>query len=214
MLAKRISHMQKASGNPVSIEEIKEAISKYDDEAREVQMKNGKVGLWYKILGTRYIDRKMYGEALKCFQMALEYYPDNPNLYYYTAICAGYMSHASLDFDATGNFEKKNHYLELSESAYLRALEIDPRLTTALYGLGVLYVFELDECEKAVPYLERYLNIETRSVDGMFLLARAYYFTEEYDKAIALYDKIIETTKSAEKKAEAEANKKIVLESF
>ncbi|MBQ1949300.1 MAG: tetratricopeptide repeat protein [Treponema sp.] len=214
LLAKRIKHMQEASGNPVSIEEIKSAINKYDEQAKQVQMKNGKIGLWYKILGTRYIDRKMYGEALKCFQTALEFYPENPNLYYYTAVCAGYMSHAALDFDAVGNFEKKQNYLNLSESAYLRALQIDPRLTTALYGIGVLYVFELDENEKAIPYLERYLDIETRSIDGMFVLARAYYSTEQYDKAVQLYDRIISTSKSAEKRAEAEANKKVVLERF
>ena len=46
----------------------------------------------------------------------------------------------------------------------------------------------------------------------MFVLARAYYSNYEFDKAVALYDKIIATTKSAEKKADAEANKKVVLD--
>ena len=80
--------------------------------------------------------------------------------------------------------------------------------------MGILYVFELDDCEKAVPYLERYLDIETRSIDGMFVLARAYYVTGEYDKAVSLYDKIIATSKSAEKRAEADANKRIVLDRY
>ena len=93
----------------------------------------------------------------------------------------------------------------------MRAVAIDERLTTALYGLGILYIFELDESEKAIPYLERYLSIEKRSVDGMFVLARAYYSNYQFDKAVELYDKIIATTKSSEKKSEAEANKKVVL---
>ena len=212
ILAKRIKHMQESSGNPVTIEEIKDAINKYDAEAVELQRKNAKIGLWYKILGTRYIDKKMYGEALKCFEKALEFYPDNANLYYYVGVCAGYMSHAALDFEAQGTVGKKQRYLELAENSYLRAIQIDDRLTTALYGLGILYVFELDESSKAIPYLERYLDIETRSIDGMFVLARAYYSNYEFDKAVALYDKIIATTKSAEKKADAEANKKVVLD--
>lgn len=211
LLAKRIKHMQEASGNPVTIEEIKAAINRYDSEVTEVQQKNAKIGLWYKILGTRYLDKKMYGEALKCFQSALNVYPDNPNLYYYVGVCAGYMSHAALDFDATGNYSKKQNYLKLAEESYLRAVAIDERLTTALYGLGILYIFELDESEKAIPYLERYLSIEKRSVDGMFVLARAYYSNYQFDKAVELYDKIISTTKSSEKKSEAEANKKVVL---
>ena len=212
ILAKRIKHMQESSGNPVTIEEIKDAINKYDAEAAEVQRKNAKIGLWYKILGTRYIDKKMYGEALQCFEKSLEFYPDNANLYYYVGVCAGYMSHAALDFSAKGNSEKKQNYLALAESAYLRALQIDDRLTTALYGIGILYIFELDESEKAIPYLERYLDIDTRSIDGMFVLARAYYSNYEFDKAVALYDKIIATTKSADKKASAEANKKRALD--
>ena len=212
ILAKRIKHMQESSGNPVTIEEIKDAINKYDAEAVELQRKNAKIGLWYKILGTRYIDKKMYGEALKCFEKALEFYPDNANLYYYVGVCAGYMSHTALDFEAQGTVGKKQRYLELAENSYLRAIQIDDRLTTALYGLGILYVFELDESSKAIPYLERYLDIETRSIDGMFVLARAYYSNYEFDKAVVLYDKIIATTKSAEKKADAEANKKVVLD--
>ena len=46
----------------------------------------------------------------------------------------------------------------------------------------------------------------------MFVLARAYYSSYEFDKAVAMYDKIIATTKSEEKKASAEENKKIVLD--
>ena len=46
----------------------------------------------------------------------------------------------------------------------------------------------------------------------MFVLARAYYVQGEYDKAVDLYDNIISITKSDQKKKEAEANKKIVLD--
>ena len=83
----------------------------------------------------------MYGEALKCFQSALEYYPDNQNLYYYVGLCAAYMSHAALDYDATGSAEKKANYLKLSEEAYLRAISIEPRYTRALYAISCFYDF-------------------------------------------------------------------------
>jgi hypothetical protein len=46
----------------------------------------------------------------------------------------------------------------------------------------------------------------------MFVLARAYYSSYEFDKAVAMYDKIIATTKVEEKRASAEENKKIVLD--
>ena len=46
----------------------------------------------------------------------------------------------------------------------------------------------------------------------MMVLANAYYQNYEFDKAVELYDKIISISTSPEKKAAAEANKKLVLE--
>lgn len=208
----RQQKMEEGVEYPSSIEEIKEAIEKYQTRVADVQLANQQVGIWYKLLGTRYLDNKMYGEALKAFEEALKYYPDNQNLYYYVGACAGYMSHAAMDFGGVGSSDIRYNYLKLAEDAYKRAVTIDDRYVRALYGLGVLYVFELDESEKAIPYLEKLLTIDTKNIDAMFVLARAYYCTYEFDKAVDVYDKIIATTKSAEKKANAEANKKTVLD--
>lgn len=206
----RMQHIEEGVSSPTSIEELKDAISKYEERVADIQLANSQIGIWHKILATRYLDKKMYGEALKSFQTALQYYPDNQNLYYYVGLCAGYMSHASMDFDADGREEKRENYLKLSEEAYLRAIEIEPRYARALYGLSVLYVFELGEDEKAIPYLEKLLTIETKNIDAMFVLARAYYMNYEFDKAVDMYDKILSLTKSPERKAEAEANREIV----
>ena len=208
----RHQKMEEGVESPTTIEELKDAIKKYQERVADVQLAQSQIGIWYKILGTRYLDNKMYGEALKAFQEALTYYPDNQNLYYYVGVCAGYMSHAALDYNASGNNEVKYNYLKLAEEAYLRAIAIEDRYVRALYGLGVLYVFELDEPEKAIPHLEKALSIDTKNLDTMFVLARAYYSSYEFDKAIEMYDKIIETTKSDDTKKTAEENKKIVLD--
>ncbi len=208
----RHQKMEEGVGSPTSVEELKEAIGKYQKRVADTQLAMSQIGIWYKILGTRYLDNKMYGPALEAFQQALFYYPDNQNLYYYVGVCAGYLSHASLDFDATGNQDKKYNYLKLAEESYLRAVNIDDRYTRALYALGVLYVFELDESEKAIPYLEKLLSIDTRHLDAMFVLARAYYMNYEFEKAIEMYDRVLANTKSDERRIEAENNKKIILE--
>ena len=205
----RMQHIEEGVSNPTTIEELKDAISKYEERVADIQLANGQIGIWHKILATRYLDKKMYGEALKSFQKALEYYPDNQNLYYYVGLCAGYMSHAYMDFDADGYSEKRDNYLKLGESAYLRAIDIEPRYARALYGLAVLYVFELGEEEKAIPHLEKLLTIETKNIEAMFVLARAYYMSYDFEKAVQMYDKIISLTKSPERKAEAEANREV-----
>ena len=208
----RHQKMEEGVESPTTIEELKDAIKKYQERVADVQLAQSQIGIWYKILGTRYLDNKMYGEALKCFQEALTYYPDNQNLYYYVGVCAGYMSHAAMDYNASGTNEVKYNYLKLAEEAYLRAISIEDRYVRALYGLGVLYVFELDEPEKAIPHLEKALSIDTKNLDTMFVLARAYYSSYEFDKSIEIYDRIIETTKSEDTKKTAEENKKIVLD--
>ena len=208
----RHQKMEEGVDSPTSIEELKDAINKYQERVADIQLAQSQVGIWYKILGTRYLDNKMYGEALKCFEEALKYYPDNQNLYYYVGVCAGYMSHAALDYNASGTNEIKYNYLKLAEEAYLRAIQIEDRYVRALYGLGVLYVFELDEAAKAIPYLEKALSIDTKNLDTMFVLARAYYTNYDFDKAVEIYDRIIETTKSEDTKKTAEENKKIALD--
>ena len=214
LLQKRLQNMEKYSGNPGNIEEIKKGIEKYDSEAQELVEKNVKIGIWYKILGTRYLDRKMYGKALESFQSALEFYPENPNLYYYVGVSATYVSHSALDFNGRGETESKMNYLKLAETAFKQALSIDENYSKALYSLGVLYAFDLDNGPEAVKYLERYVEIEKRDTDGMLVLARAYYMSSEFEKAADVYDKIISITKSSQRKAEAEANKKVVLDAI
>ena len=208
----RQQHLEEGVENPTTVEELKDAIEKYQTRVADIQLAQSQIGIWYKILGTRYLDQKMYGEALKCFQEALKYYPNNQNLYYYVGVCAGYMSHAAMDFGGSGSTEVKYNYLKLGEEAYLRAIEIEDRYVRALYGLGVLYVFELDEPAKAIPHLEKALSIDTKNIDAMFVLARAYYSNYEFDKAVNLYDKIIELAPNEEKVNEAKANKKFILD--
>lgn len=209
---KRLQALEEGVSSPTTVEELKDAIAKYENRINDIMVAEQQTGIWWKILGSRYLEQAMYGDALNAFQQAIMYYPANPNLYYYVGVCAAYMAEASLDYGATGDFSKREKYLELSESAYLRALELDPNYARALYGLGIIYVFEMDESVKAIPVLEKLLTIETRDTDAMFALARAYFTNYEFQLALDMYDRIIGISSSDVTKSEAEANKKIVME--
>lgn len=210
----RMQKLEEGIDHPTSEAELKAAIAKYQTRVADNQLADTQVGVWYKMLAVRYLDAKMYGQALEYFQKAIQFQPTNQNLYYYVGLCAGYMAKASLDYKATGatTTTEKYNYLKLAESAYLRAIELEEKYGRALYGLGILYVFELDQSEKAIPHLEKLLSFDTRNFDAMFVLARAYYTQGDYQKAASLYDKIASQTKSEQKKQEALSNKKIVLD--
>ena len=209
---KRIQALEEGVASPTTEAEIKEAIQKYQTRVEDIALANQQIGIWYKMLGSRYLDNQMYGEALEAFRMATTYYPANQNLYYFVAVCAGFMANQALDYSATGSTAQKFNYLKLAESAYLEAIKLDPKYARALYGIGGLYSVELEEPGKAIPYLETLAEVEKRNVDGLFLLANAYYQTFEFERAMEIYDEIISITTSSEDKAQAEANKRKVLE--
>lgn len=209
---RRMQAIEEGVDSPTSIEELTEAIKKYQHRVEDILNADIRTGLWYKILASRYMDNKLYGKALENYRQAIEFYPTNQNLFYYTGICAAYMAKASLDFDATGSTLERDGYYSLAESAYLRAIELQGDYIRALYALAVLYIFEFNTPNKAIPFLETLLAKENQNIDAMFLLARAYYSENSFDEAIKLYDRIISITKDTKKKAEAEANKSVVLE--
>lgn len=209
---KRLQQVEEGVENPTTVEEIAAAIEQYGQRADELLLTEQQTGVWWKLLGTRYLDSQMYGKALEAFQKAIEYYPANQNLYYYVGVCAGYLAESALDYSVSGDTAERDGYLALAESAYLRALGIEGRYVRALYGLSVLYVFEMNRAEEAIPYLEKVLSIEKKHTEAMFVLARAYYVTKQYQKAADLYDRILETTTDASLKEDAVRNKKVVLD--
>jgi len=211
---KRVQLMEEKIQNPSTIDELKQAIKKFERRAEDLIATNEQLGVWYKILATRYLDEQMYAEALDALQNAIHYYPANQNLFYYVGVSAGYLANASLDFRATGSNSERERYLLLAESGYLRAIELEPRFARALYGLGVLYTFEMNQPAKAIPLLEELLTIEKKHTDGMMVLARAYYMVYDFDSALAMYDKIISTSTSKDRVVEAEKNKRVVLDAM
>ena len=203
---RRLQELEEGVSNPNTEAELKDAIRKYEKRVDDIIIAEGRIGIWYKILGSRYMDQKMYKKALKAFQSALEYYPENPNLFYQVGLAASLTAKNSLDFELTGTDIEKKRYFDLAASAYNRALEIDPKHAKAVYALSVLYIFELNRPAEAIPILEKITEWEKKPIDHLFLLGTAYYMTGENEKAIAVYERIIEISSSAEKKAKAESN--------
>jgi tetratricopeptide (TPR) repeat protein len=123
------------------------------------------------------------------------------------------MAASSLDFPGASGASgaERDRYFALAESAYLRAIYLDSSYAKPRYGLGILYIFELDRPADAIPHLSRYLELMSSDIDAMFALARAYYMTGDNNAAIELYDRILSRTKDQNRKAEAQNNKEFVM---
>ena len=204
-LEKRIVGLSPKGGPPETIDGLKNAIALYERQI-ELNVKTGaQTGVYWKILAIRLADKGMHKDALDAFERALYFKADDPTIFYLTGESASIAAASTLDFNSNSVAERER-YQRLAESAYLRAIELDPTYAKPRLGLGILYAFDLDRPADAVLQLDRYLQIVPSDIRAMFVLARAYYMNGENDRAVDLYNRIISRSKDPKIKAEAQNN--------
>jgi len=208
-LAKRIAELSPKGGPPETFDGLRKAIALYEDQIERNVREGAQTGVYWKILAIRLADKKMHNDALNAFERAIYYNTEDPTIYYLTGISAASAAKSLVGFSA-GEQKEKDRLYKLSENSYLKSMELDITYTKPMYGIAILYVFELDRPKDAIPYLERYLKIASSDISAMFVLARAYYSTENYSGAVELYDKIISRTKDKKIKEEALKNKDLI----
>ncbi|MDR0313294.1 MAG: tetratricopeptide repeat protein [Treponema sp.] len=208
----QIVSLSPSGGPPETIDGLRNAIALYEKQIEAHVRDAAQTASYWKILAIRYQDRNLHNLALDALERAIFYNPSDPLLYYSTGVSAGYVAKHYIEFFSRDSNQERERLYALSESAYLSAIKLDSTYTRPLYGIGVLYVFELNRSADAIPYLERYLELSANDTDAMFVLARAYYNTNAFQKAIDLYDRIIVVAKEDNKKREAWNNKQQVME--
>jgi len=191
---------------------LKAAIAANEKKIAQHVQDAGKTAYYWKILAIRLQDQGLHGDALDALERAIYYAPTDASLHYYTGVSAGVLAKSVHSYPGPGtdNTERNRYYL-IAEDAYLRAIELDPLYLRPRYGLAVLYVFELNRPEDAVPLLQRYLEISRNDLDSMFVLARAYYMLKRYQEAVDLYDRIITLSGNTQQRNEAQNNRQQVL---
>jgi len=210
-LASQISALSPRGAPPQSVDDLRKAIALYEKKI-EAHVKDAvQTGSYWKILGTRLMAGRepLYGEALEALKNAVRYYPEDESIHYQIGVAAGNLARAEYFSPA----EQAEHY-RISEAAYLRAIDLYGRYSRALYGLGVLYVYNLNRPAEAIPHMELYLDINKRDTGGMFVLAAARYMTGDFEGAVELYDRIIGITKDQDVKKQAEQNRQQVMDAW
>lgn len=207
-LAKRIAELSPRGGPPETIDGLKKAIAAYEAQI-ELNVKEGaQTGVYWKILAIRLADRGMHRDALDAFERALYFNAEDPTLFFLTGESASVVAASTMGFSGNPGTEKEK-YLRLAETAYLRAIQLDAVYSKPRLGIGILYAFDLNRPADAIPHLERYTEM-SNDIKGLFVLARAYYMTESYERALELYTRIISRTKDPKVKAEALNNIDII----
>jgi tetratricopeptide (TPR) repeat protein len=205
-LARRIAELSPRGGPPETIDGLRKAITIYEDQIERNVREGAQTGIYWKILAIRLSDRNMHNDALAALERAVYFNTEDAVLFYLTGVSAASVAKSIVGFSPDAERERQRYY-NLSENAYLRALELDITYTRPMYGLGILYVFELDRPQDAIVHLERYLQILTSDISAMFVLARAYFMLEDYSRAVEIYDRIIDRTRDSRIREEALNNR-------
>jgi type IV pilus assembly protein PilF len=139
-------------------------------------------------LGTVYLDKKEWDTAIKYFKEVSE------NMLYATPHIAlanlGWAYHNKKEFT-------------LSETYYLKALDLDPKFINAQRGLGLTYI-AMGRSSEAKEILEKAVKDYPKFAPLYDDLAKVYVISHDYEKALDAYHKVIELAPDSGMAREAE----------
>ncbi len=210
-LLERMSQMDGDGINIQDIEtdenygELKKDINKYRKIVDEKIDAAEKLGTYYKLIGLKYLDYSMYRLALEAFEEALDIYPENANVLYYAGLTS-----ARLSKTEASQVESTN-LLNQAVRYYSASLSVNSRFSSPMYGLAILYVYEVDQPELAVPLMELYNTIQKSSMNGRFLLAAALYASGREGEAVDAYNFIIDRSENSLEVESARSNRNSIL---
>jgi tetratricopeptide (TPR) repeat protein len=196
---------------PDSVAELRAAIAANERRIERHVEYAARTGTYWKLLAVRLQQRGLHGETLEALERAIFYTPEDPMLHYYTGISAAVMAKSFHVFPGRDTTERDS-YFNLAERAFLRAIELDANYLRPRYSLGVLYVFDLDRPEEAIPHLLLCLEVSRNDIDTMFVLARAYFMLRRFRDAVDLYDRIIVLTGDEQRRIDARQNRQIAMD--
>ncbi len=190
------------------LEELRESVRTLESSVEQRMRDHEYLGRYHKILAIEYINREMYGPALRELEAAIEIHTENPVLFYYAAIAAARQA------KSTREAGRRSELYEDSEWYYKRAIELRPQYRSALYGLAVLYLFELESPDEAEPHLNRLLELRPSNWEAQFLKARMRVMQGRLEEAIEVYDRIAADASASGQREAALRNKRELQESL
>jgi cytochrome c-type biogenesis protein CcmH/NrfG len=190
-------------GTPTNaaIEELKQGIDRFQAEVDRKVSAAQDLGVYWKMLALKYVDNGMYGLALEALDEAAAVYPENPILFQYMGVSAARAAKGII-----ADTGERARLFARAETAYRRAIVLDPDYVNAMYGLAVLLALELDRPAEAKPLLDGVLTREPKNVDALFLLGRIAYVDGRYEDAMDAYERILATRPPERIAAQAEQN--------
>ncbi len=182
------------------LDELRSAVRELESRVEQRVQDHEHLGRYHKMLAIEYINREMYGPALEELEAAIAIQTENAVLFYYAAVAAARQA------KSTREAGRRQELYEDAEWYYKRAIELRPSYRSALYGIAVLYLFELELPNEAEPYVERLLELSPSRREAQFLKARMRVMQGRAEEAAAIYEQIADEARSSADREAARRN--------
>ena len=200
-LAERVYELEGGSAaegqEPEEIREIRKDLNHWEDELNDAITAGRNTGRYYRTLGLKFLDYKMYGPARDSFSRALEFSPENGRLYYYRGVALSRMALTRQDPLLM------QQEMTMVEQDYLRAIQVEPRFMSPYFSLAILYIYELNRPFEAQPYLEEYLSVERSDAKAHMLYGQLLEDAGALEEALDHYEKVLSLSGTEELKDKA-----------
>ena len=134
-----------------------------------------------RLLARKYMDIGGYNLALEALNEAEFLKPNNAFIKKDLGECYYFLAISSIER------EEKEKYFSIARRFYEAFLNLDPDLTEARYGLGLLLFFGFDDVLRAIEEMKKILVSEPDNVEAHFALGRFYYEINEMGKSLGEY---------------------------
>jgi tetratricopeptide (TPR) repeat protein len=182
------------------IEELEALVEERREEVSSALQAAARTATALRHLALEYARMQFYGPALDAFEEAVRIEPRNAGLLFWAGAMSAQLAKAQ------GAASERDRYLQMAQRYYSRSVEIEPRHTESLYGLGVLYHFEMERHVAALEIAQQLVEVEPKHIQGLFLLARIQTTLGDIDDAVATYERILENASDQESKEQARRN--------
>ncbi len=182
------------------IEELEALVEERREEVSSALQAAARTATALRHLALEYARMQFYGPALDAFEEAVRIEPRNAGLLFWAGAMSAQLAKVQ------GAASERDRYLQMAQRYYSRSVEIEPRHTESLYGLGVLYHFEMGRHVAALEITQQLVEVEPKHIQGLFLLARIQTTLGDIDDAVATYEQILENASDQESKEQARRN--------
>lgn len=164
------------------IAQYRDAIKKNKSEFQQAIQAAGRIARFNKLLAIQYMEVGMFGLALESLQEALLIEPQNEVLFYLSGVSS--MQVAKVYPVANAEYTR---LINDAEYAFQRSAELNKEYTDPLLALSMLYIFNKEEPNLALPLLERLRGLEPSNPHVHALIGRVHVADGDFAQATQSY---------------------------